>query len=476
MVQQILAAFLSSLGSFGATLMRLAPALALFAAALAIGSIVLWAADRDRFGRLVGAVGDGRGLFAWLALGAFGSVMWLTLPKIGPIVRQERTYQLQSAYSSHEDPSISGVYQYGPLATYVQEKTFTRTLTLPPDFLTRVGAEGVQTLSPYLQDPSAENVLKLADTFRRSGQNVVFTREVTRLDATPIPIQKANVNVDLAFRDPGATVRRSYYDSGFDASYTFKNPLETPARCRFSFPLPQTGTIRDFDFKVNGEAVREPDEKDQYVWEGTLEPGAIATATVKYRTQGGGSWRYEIGSGRRRIEAFNLRVKANEEARFQRGALYPSRSEGNTMIWELPNVITNRQVDLFFAGRGAAADAESKALAFLPFGLGLFLATLAVLSLRGRLIFEPSSALVATAGFSIGLLLYLPLLGATVLAAILGAALARRALGPAITLPALFAGLLPAAFVSETHSGLLALAAVAVALLWKKNPGNGEAV
>jgi hypothetical protein len=470
MIQQILSAFLSSLRTFGGTLMRLAPALALFMAALSVALIVLWAADRERFGRLIGGIGGTRGIFAWLTLFGFGSVVWLTLPKIGPIVRQERTYQLQSAYSSHEDPSVNGVFQYGPLASYVQERTFTRTLTLPPGFLERIGSEGVQVLSPYMQDPSAENVLRLADTFRRSGRDVVFTREVTRLDETPIPIQRADVDVNLAFRDPGATVRRSFYDATLEATYVFKNPLDTPAQSRFTFPLPDTGTIRGFEFSVNGEAVTEPDEQGRYIWNGTLQPGATATAKVRYQTQGGGSWRYEVGSGRRRIEAFNLRVRASEAPRFLRGALYPTKRDGDTMTWALQNVITNRQVDLFFAGRGAASDAEAKALAFLPIGLGLFGASLAVVAGRRRLAMEPRDILLGVAGFALGLfalpvfLLYVPLMAATVLSAILGGALAYRALGQPALLPALFSGLLPLAFASETHSGLLALLALAAAL------------
>lgn len=474
MVQQILAAFLSSLRTFGGTLTKLAPALALFAAALAVGLIVLWAADRDRFGKvLVGAKG-GRGIVGWLAFLGFGAVVWLTLPKIGPIVRLERTHQLQSSYSTHEDPSVSGVFQYGPLASYVQERTFSRTLTLPPDFLARIGAEGVQVLSPYLQDPSAENVLKLADTFRRSGQNVLFTREVTRLDETPIQIQRADVKVDLAFRDPGDSARRSFYDSTFDATFTFKNPLSTAAQARFSFPLPDTGTIRDFELSVNGQRVTEPDEQGRYIWAGSLDAGATATAIVKYRTQGGGSWRYEVGSGRRRIEAFRLSVKANEATRFLRGALYPTKREGDTMIWELPNVITNRQIDLFFAGRGAASDAESKALAFLPISFGLFLATFGFLAARSRVSTEPYGALLGIAGFAVGLLSlpillqYLPLLGAVPLAAIVGGGLAYRTFGRPALIPALFIGLLPLAFVSDTHSGLLALVAVIVAIAYAK--------
>lgn len=472
MVQKILSAFLDSLRAIGLTGMRLAPALAMFAAAVVVGLVLLWAADRERFTARLADGKLGKNVGGWLAFAFVSAILWLTLPKVGPIVRQERATQLESSYSSREDPSVNGVMQYGPLAAYVQEKTYSRTLTLPPDFLSRIGSEGVQVLSPYITDPSADNVLKLADTFRRSGSNVVFTRDVTKLDETPVTITKADVNVKLNFHDPGSVARKSFYDADFDASYTFSNPLSEPVDGRFVFPLPDEGTIRDFSLKVNGESVDQPDDNDKYTWNGKLDPGQSVTAVVHYRTQGGGSWKYEVGTGRRRNAAFTLRVTSNETPRFLRGALYPSRREGNTMVWELSNVITNRQVDLFFAGRGAAADAESKAFAYLPFGLAGFLSVfLLLLRSRGESV-DPTALLLGTIGFALGLLalpvllLYVGLPFAVLASTAIGSFLAFRQLGRGVLPPAIGALAIPLVFVSDMHSGLLFLILLAVGLGW----------
>jgi hypothetical protein len=347
MVQQVVQAIIESLRSIGGTLMRLAPQLAILVGAALVALMLLWASDRDGFKERLGALRDSlRPSSRWLMFGLLTGLIWLTLQALPTIVAFEDVQQQQVQYTSQEDPSTSGVFQYGPLAAFVQERTFSRTLTLPPEFLERVGTEGVQVLSPYLQDPSADNVLRLADTFRRSGQNVIFTREVTRLEEIPISIAKGDIDVKLDFKETGTATKRSFYDAEFSATYSFANPLATTAKCRFRFALPQAGTIRDFELSVDGKHVGQPNEQGNYEWEGELGPGASAKATVRYKTQGGGSWRYEVGSGRRRIESFTLRVTGDEPARFLRGALYPTTRSGNSMTWALSNVITNQQVDI----------------------------------------------------------------------------------------------------------------------------------
>jgi hypothetical protein len=483
MVQQIVSAFIATLKTVGDTLMRLAPAIALALGALAIAATLMWAADREGFRTRVTSAGMTlRRSAGWLAVAMLVSVLWLVLQKIGPIVGEEQYRERQVQYTTREDPSLSGVYQYGPIAGFVQEKTFTRTLTLPPAFLDRIGAEGVQTLSPYLQDPSAENVLKLADTFRKSGQDVIFTREVTRLEETPIPFSSADVKVKLEFKDTGAASRKSFYDAHYDSTYTFKNPLAQPATCRFRFSLPQAGTIRGLSISVKGTPVGEPDEQGAYGWEGTLQPGATATANVKYSTQGGGDWRYDIGSGHRRIESFTLTVDADEPARFLRGALYPTKRDGNRMVWQLENVITNQHVDLHFPGHGADQESRAKALGFLPISLAMLLGGIALYSWRLRRALEPGTVALATVGFTIGLgatailLLYMPLLPATLIATTVGTGLAVQVLGLRYIAPVGLAAALPLVFVSDLHSGLIAIFSLALAfvtLMPRRDPSTG---
>jgi hypothetical protein len=137
-----------------------------------------------------------------------------------------------------------------------------------------VDEEGVQVLAPYLQDPCTENVLRLADTFRRSGRDVVFTRQVTRLSEVPMPFDSADVKVSLRFQEAGPGGRRSFYNTDFQATYRFSNPLSTPVRVRLIFPLPeQQGTLRGFELRVNDQPVTDTDPYERYAWEASLEPG-----------------------------------------------------------------------------------------------------------------------------------------------------------------------------------------------------------
>lgn len=466
MVQQVVQAIIESLRSVGGTLMRLAPQLAILVGAVLIGFILLWAVDRAGFRERLTALREGiKPSSRWLAFGLLAGVIWLTLQALPTIVAYEDVQQQQVQYTSQEDPSISGVFQYGPLAAYIQERTYSRTMTLPPGFLERIGSEGVQVLSPYMQDPSAENVLKLADTFRRSGQDVVFTREVTKLEEVPISIAKGSVDVKMTFKETGTATKRSYYDAQFNASYTFSNPLPSAAKCRFRFALPQAGTIREFELSVDGKLVGQPTERGDYEWEGELPAGGTATASVRYVTQGGGSWKYEVGSGRRRIEAFTLKVSSNEPARFLRGALYPTSRQGNELTWELKNVITNQQVDLYFPGRGVALESKAKALDFLPIALLAFLLGAWLTSIRWSQPLYPTPFTLATLGFGIGLgaltiaTFYVPLFWAVLISGAIGTTLAVRTLGTRFLPATGVAAVLPLAFVSEIHSGLIVLIA-----------------
>lgn len=472
MVQQVVQAVIDSLTALGGTLMRLALPIGIFIGFLVVAGILLWASDREGFKAKLSPISRfGANAPRWIALSLFVGVVWLTLQALPVIAGVERAQQLAASYTTREDASTSGVFQYGPIAAYVQERTFTRTLTLPPVFLERIGAEGVQVLSPYLQDPSAENVLRIADTFRRSGQDVVFTREVTRLEEIPISIEKANVDVKMDFKDTGAATRKSFYQADFDATYTFKNPLSTSAKVRFRFPLPETGTIEGLELTVGSAKITEPDEDGAYQWEGELGAGESTSAKVRYHTKGGGSWRYEVGSGRRRIEALTLTVDANEPARFLRGALYPTRRSGSKMTWELGNVITNQQIDLMFPGQGLQVEAQAKALGFLPMALAAFLACAFLVSWRVGKSLEPGSFALAVAGFSVGLggmvvaLQYMPMFPAVILAAALAAWLVVRAIGWTYLPAAGLAAILPLAFASGEHSGLIVVIAAALAFI-----------
>lgn len=66
------------------------------------------------------------------------------------------------------------VQQFGPAAALLVPKTYSRTLTLPPNIVERLGSEGLSVIAPYLSDPTSSKVQSLVDSFTRSGTDVVL--------------------------------------------------------------------------------------------------------------------------------------------------------------------------------------------------------------------------------------------------------------------------------------------------------------
>lgn len=397
-------------------------------------------------------------LVGLLFVGAWGALR-ATLPLTRTVLRQEETAEA----TANPAPDAPEVFQYGPTVVSLAEKTYTRTLTLPPAYVERLGTDGLSVLSPYLSDPSAESVTKLADTFRRSGQDVVFTRSVTRMDEEPIPFTDTQVSARFQ-RLAGRA-----YDLVFEARYTFGNTGASPINARFTFSLPQAGTVRDLSVSVAGQSVGEPNDREAYEWSGNINAGETKQAVVKYRVTGARTWRYDIGSRRRRVERFGLEVSPNGEVRFPRGSLQPSQVSGKTLRWDLSDVVTGQQVALSFPPDVMARDGFLQALGALPAALALFGVGVIALALRtgGVTVHRFALALlVFTVGLGASPILagYIGTIAATLAGPLLGAIGASRVLGRLYLPVTLAAALTPAVFLSPTHSGLLALGLAIVTL------------
>lgn len=450
-------AVLESLARVGSLGSRLALPLAILAAA----AIVTLALKRQRADEAPLPPGDGRGLapllLGYVATGLLLVVAVTALRTVQPLAREDLAWRESAEATARPVPAGPPVYQYGPSLAALVERTYTRNLSLPPEFLQRIGAEGVQVLSPYLADPSAANVLRLADSFRRSGQHVVFTREVTRLDEDPYPFAASQLHVRLR-RLTGRA-----FTAEFDGRYTIENPHAQPVLARVVFPLPPGSTVRDLSITVGGQPVAEPSQGGDYEWRGTLAHGERRDAVVHYKVFGAGSWRYDLGSQRRRVQQFRLDVETDGPVRFLRSSLAPIGSSGATLHWELANVITAQQIGIALPPDVAGRDCYLQAVSALPAGLLLCLAGLLALELSdGRRPGPgPLSATLAllTAGFGAAAVLanYLGSVAAVILAPLTGALLASMLVGRRTLLALLPAALVPAVFLSPTHSGLLLL-------------------
>ncbi|ULH15559.1 hypothetical protein MF271_16870 [Deinococcus sp. KNUC1210] len=303
--------------------------LALLLAALFVALLLIGLLDRDRFRGVLGnlsanAAQIGRWALALLALGA--GVLLLDIVRRS--VDLQLSGQQHARYTNTADPNTSQTVQQAPTITYLNERTYTRTLTLPPALLRRVGEDGVQVLSPYLQDPSADNIVRLRDQFTRSGQDVVFTREATLQTQEYIVLDSSKVSTDLKFVDAAGGGRQSYYNAAFQGTYSFKNPLNTPATIRFAFPLPNgSGTLQGFSMTVNGQPYSAADLSEGSVWEGSVAAGAPVTIAVTYRHQGSRGWSYDLSQRREPVKSFDLTIRADQNAKFERYSLFPTSIE-----------------------------------------------------------------------------------------------------------------------------------------------------
>ena len=481
MVQTALALLAQALSA----LLSLAVPLLGLLAALFVALLLLGLLDRGRFQAVLTwvtlhAVQTGRGLLALLALGA--GVLMLDVARRSVDVRLGG--QVNARYANAADPNTTETVQQAPTVTYLSERTYTRTLTLPPALLRRVGEEGVQALSPYLQDPTSDAVVSLRDRFTRSGQDVVFSREATLQSQEYVTLQTSRVRVALQFVNAAGGGRQSYYNSGFDGLYSFSNPLSTPATVRFAFPLPTgSGTLSGFQMTVNDKVYQAADLSGGSVWEGPVAGGAAVNVRVVYRHQGSRGWSYDLSRRREPVNSFDLTITTDQPAKFQRYSLFPTRIEraafggAETLRWQLRNAITAQNVAVAFK-QGSLRETLAKLHHFAPFSLLLGVPLLLVWASVNLLSLSPLRLALALLGLSLGfsfggvLTGYLPPVWAELLGAALGLALAALNLGRGSLPPLLLVVLAPLTFLSVGNAGLLLglLAVAALALFLRAAP------
>lgn len=469
--------------------------------------IVVLQRDKEGFEPLVwrrfaADSGAGVGLLLFLV------ISWAALRTTRDLAQQAIRRQASAEATSHPVTDAPPVEQAGPSVASLGEKTYTRSLALPPGFLGRIGTEGVSVLAPYLADPSAENVVRLRDSFRRSGGNVVFDRQTTVLNEEPIPFSDSQVHVKIE-RLPGRA-----YNANFEGHYTFENSSAEVKKVHFLFTLPQAGTMQKVSVKVGGAPVTELGETQSladsdsqpptgprlppgapsapgapgapapaaygmpgasavpgtYEWRGEMKPGEKQEAVVTYQVIGARIWSYDLGSLRRRVKRFHLDIEGAGDIGYMRGSLDPTAENGGKLAWDLSDVVTAQEMAIVIPRDGVDEQLYLQALAALPASFFLFLFGLAAMWAYFRPRFTPGLLLGCLALFLFGLgstpvlALGFGLVSGTVLGPLLGAFMVARVLGRRSLLVGLPCALLPAAFLSAKDSGFLVFLLVIVSL------------
>jgi hypothetical protein len=460
MVQSTLERALNFFNRLLDTVVGVLPWLLVVIGALLVFGIVLYALDKSAYSRardfLASRTRNGL-VWVGVAVVALTGMFLISVAQRAVNLRFEN--QQSAQYSTREDPSGGQTVQDSPNVAVARTVTFTRRFTLPPDFARRLGDDAENTLRNYLgYGLSFNGTLKdVQDGFTRSAGGVLYTRTYTVEQNDPVALEAADVNTSFDFGDTGAG--RSYYRAQFTGRYRFSNPLDTPARMRFTFPLPEgSGTLSDFEMQVNGKRVEQADLEQGYIWAGSVDPRAQLEITVKYRNQGARTWSYRFGYRREPIKDFKLTVNSPRAVSYLRGSLYPTNTAG-ALEWNLKNIITSQSVVIAFPEL-SLRETLTKLYTFAPAALALMLAWSLLYGWRRGLAPEPARFALAALGFAVGiafssvLLGYLPTTLALFLGALVAAALGVLALGVPYALPVALSSLAPLAFLTGGNAGL----------------------
>jgi hypothetical protein len=470
MVQSTIGGFLGRLGAFFTDALALLPWVLVVLGVLSVFGLVLYTLRPKAF---IWAI-------LWLRQGLYNWAMWLPVAVVvflvffGLKIAQyavglRYVSQNNAQFSRLEDPPGRNTQQFEPIANYLEVKTYTRSIRIPPEVLKRLDGEGREAILPYvreyLAEPQSRNVRRVVDSILQNGKSLYFVREAQILEQRRLAILASDLAVRFEFGDTG--LGRSFYRANFVGRYTFENPNNQPLDITFTFPFPNnSGALSDFSFEARGETAKEivPDNNG-FIWFATLKPKEKVIATIQYKNQGSDTWNYQF-NGRNVVNQFKLEVNSPRTVKFLRGSLYPS-TIGSSLVWQFPKIVTSQGVVLSFP-ETSLRETLSKTYVFMPFAILLALVWVLVYGWHNNLPVKSMPLSLAVLGLGLGLSASAVTMGYTDptlalwLGSLLAAVLGILALGLPFALPVVVSSFSPLVFLSGGNAGLWLLA---VALL-----------
>src|SRR6185369_16400449 len=140
----MIATYVESMTAAMDALLELALKLALPAAVCA-GVLLLAMIFIAGFGRDIGWIqkldwkGGAGAVCAYAVLGILVVGVWTVLKGVQPLAEEDIRWRERAEATTNPVPDAPPVVQYGPSAAVLSEHTYSRTLTMPPAFLQRVG-------------------------------------------------------------------------------------------------------------------------------------------------------------------------------------------------------------------------------------------------------------------------------------------------------------------------------------------------
>jgi inner membrane protein involved in colicin E2 resistance len=188
-------------------------------------------------------------------------------------------------------------------------------------------------------------------TTLENGKAVEHTEKVARQFPLPLEASRIKVNFHLDPRQKGL-LWYSTYAVEFAGDYTFHNGTSEAQNVAFRLKFPSQKALYDgLQMKINDQVVALATDAEGTVGRANVPAGADATMHVAYRSQGLGSWRYQLGDGIAQARNFQLVMHTNfRDIDFADDTLSPTSKllvpDGWELTWQYSNLISGFEIGM----------------------------------------------------------------------------------------------------------------------------------
>src|ERR1043166_1614643 len=233
--------------------------------------------------------------------------------------------------------------------------------------------------APHVQRPPSALVTKVTfrkEQSREDGKTVM--RTVQDQVSTILPLEESRIDVvlDLEHRRKGL-LWYSTYKVTFAADYIFRNTSdEELVSFTLNFPTGQA-IYDDLVFLVDGQPTAVENQKSSVRGKARIAPGKTAKMTVKYRSQGLESWRYQFGDDVAQVRDFQLKMITNFKAiDFPDNTLAPTQKietkDGWELTWAFRNLLSGFQIGMILPQKLQPGPLAGQISYFAPVSLFFF--------------------------------------------------------------------------------------------------------
>ena len=245
---------------------------------------------------------------------------------------------------------------------------------------------GYDTLSRQVEDLWGSEHYQKAPTITLKTVELDGVKE--KVVTTPVEVESSDIQVafQLEHRRKGL-LWYSTYDVDFDATYTFKNPLDERAEGTVTFYFPASSTIYDgFQFRVDKTDITPNADNISKGIKAVVQvpPGGEIPIHIAYKSRGLDRWVYSFSDGITTVKNFSLKAVTDfSEYDFPEQTISASAktpvNNGWELDWTFNNMVSDFDIGVKMPSKLNPGPLASRMSYFAPVSLLFFFTTLIVM-------------------------------------------------------------------------------------------------